>query len=269
MAEGTWRQEIYWPNPVLRPFFQYYKCIQTGERSQRPCPFLVLPDGVAHILFHLYKQEREGKTIYKSKLSIVGPRSIYKEINRQNRELTLIFSFKAAAAFSFLTFPLKEITDRSLPLADVMGPLALEWKSMMTNLAMKGEATAAVKLLEDRLTDWVLNRQLRYAHPLLQRSLYRLDQADKPYTIAELAADQGVSTRYLHRLFTNQLGIGGKRFCQIQRVKQTLRKARAGWAYGWSALANDTGYYDQSHMIDEFQTLLGASPAALLDSFRK
>lgn len=78
MAAGTWRQEIYWPNPVLRPFFQYYK-----------------------------------------------------EINRQNRELTLIFSFKAAAAFSFLTFPLKEITDRSLPLADVLGPLVLEWKSMI------------------------------------------------------------------------------------------------------------------------------------------
>lgn len=269
MREGTWHQKIYWPNSVLHPFFQHYRSIQASERLQRSYPFLVLPDGAVHILFHLYRQTREGKTIYKSNLSIVGPRSVYKEINRQNRELTLIFSFKAAAAFSFLPFPLKEITDRSFPLVDVMGELVLEWKSSMTDLAIKGEVAAAIKLLEGYLTDWVLNRPLRYSHPVLQSSLSVLAHTGKNYTIAELAAHHGVSTRYLHRLFTIQLGMGAKRFCQIQRVKKTLRKAQAGWNYGWAGLANDNGYYDQSHMIDEFQALLGASPAVLLESLRK
>ncbi len=64
------------------------------------------------------------------------------------------------------------------------------------------------------------------------------------------------------------LGIGAKRFCQIQRVKKTLRQAQTGWDYGWAGLANNNGYYDQSHMIDEFQSLLGASPGALIDKLR-
>ena len=261
--------ERYQPKPILQPFFQNYRSIQAKQTWKRPSPFLVFPDGAAHILFHLYKQTRAGETIYKSNLSLVGPRSIYKEINRQNRELTLIFSFKAAAAFSFLTFPLKEITDRSVPLVDIMGGLALEWKSAMTDLVIKGEIAAAVKLLEEGLTDWVLKKPLRYAHPVLQRSLCLLDSEHKPYTIAELAAQQGVSTRYLHQLFTIQLGIGAKRFCQIQRVKKTLRQAQAGWSYGWADLANDNGYYDQSHMIDEFQSLLGTSPGALIGTLSK
>ena len=32
----------------------------------------------------------------------------------------------------------------------------------------------------------------------------------------------------------------------------------------WSAVAVEAGYYDQAHMIDEFQRLVGATPAAFV-----
>jgi AraC-like DNA-binding protein len=43
-------------------------------------------------------------------------------------------------------------------------------------------------------------------------------------------------------------------------VIERARAVPAGEAINWSALALDVGYYDQSHLVDEFKELTGVSP---------
>ena len=262
--QADWQNKNFLPSPYLIPYFQAYRSVVGKGYSNKRLPFTIFPDGRAHILFHLFIQKNQQQGLFRSRLSVVGPRSIFKEINRQNRLLTLIFSFRPGGAFSFFPFPIKEIADLVVGLEDIWGKGARECCAGMSEQVLMGELDAAVRTLESYLLSRISDRStLPMVHPIVERSVERLKK-DARVSVASLAASHGISTRYLHQLFTAQVGIGVKRFCRIQRVMSTLRQANLGWKYGWADLAFTQGYYDQSHMIDEFQSLLGGSPEQMI-----
>lgn len=261
-----WQDQTFQPTPLMRPYFLAYRSIVGKGCTEKMLPFTIFPDGKAHILFHLFIDNNQQQGALRSRLAVVGPRSIFKEINRQNRLLTLIFSFRPGGAFSFFSFPLKEIADIAVGLEDIWGASASQCCQRMAEKVLKGELDAAVVTLETYLLKELDNkRNLRPLHPIIIKSLVRLEK-DPGISIATLAATYGISTRYLHQLFTAQIGIGAKRFGRIQRAMRTLTQAKLGWAYGWADLALSQGYYDQSHMIDEFQALLGDSPQKMVQA---
>ncbi len=259
-----WQNRNFTPNPSLAPYFLGYRSVMGTGYTSRAQPFIIFPDGRAHILFHLFIDSRQQQGKLRSRLVIVGPRSIFKEINRQNRLLTLIFSFRPIGAFPFFSFPIKEIADISVGLEEIWGKGAEECREHMMNKVLEGELDAAVHALEAYLLKQIGNRSRpRLVHRIVRKSVDWLEQ-DPGISVASLAAAHGISTRYLHQLFAAQVGVGAKRFCRIKRALSTLAEARKGWEYGWADLALTQGYYDQSHMIDEFQSLLGASPQKMV-----
>jgi hypothetical protein len=52
-----------------------------------------------------------------------------------------------------------------------------------------------------------------------------------------------------------------KQFARISRVRRVL--ARAGQER-WASLAEEAGFFDQAHMIGDFRSLMGVTPAAFL-----
>ncbi len=261
---AKWQDQRFRPEPSLRPYFTTYRSLVGKGYTNKALPFTIFPDGRAHILFHLFIDNNQQQGNFKSRLAIVGPRSIFKEINRQNRLLTLIFSFRPGGAFAFFSFPLKEVADIAVGLEDVWGGEIEDCRERMMEKVLTGELDTAVQVLEAYLIKKLEGRSdLRLLHPVILKSLRRLEK-DPGISVAALATNYGISTRYLHQLFTTQVGIGAKRFCRIQRAMRTLIQARRGWEYGWADLALTQGYYDQSHMIDEFQSLLGDSPQKMI-----
>lgn len=252
------------PRPELRPYFTQYRSIVGRSYTEKSRPFTIFPDGKSHLLYHLFLNPDQPEGTFNTRFSLVGPRSVFQEINRRHRLLTLIFSFRPSGAYSFFSFPMREIADLSVNLVDLWGSKAKECQEEITRWVLLGELDAAVQATERYLLRQLdLIQRLRIPHPILRQSLEVLQQQPR-ISIGALANKYGISTRYLHQLFTRQIGINAKRFCRIQRAKNTLEKAQAGWSYGWADLAIASGYYDQSHMIDEFQSLLGASPAQML-----
>jgi AraC-like DNA-binding protein len=76
-----------------------------------------------------------------------------------------------------------------------------------------------------------------------------------------------VSRQHLARRFAAHVGVSPKTLCRVARMKEVLRiagNARAGWA----AVAADLGYYDQSHLVAEFRSLTGLTPARWAASLR-
>ena len=82
-------------------------------------------------------------------------------------------------------------------------------------------------------------------------------------TIDRLANSAGISSRQLERRFLTDVGLGPKLFCRILRFQEVFR-AVAGNPAGWAALAVDCGYYDQAHLIRDFQEFAHQTPAVLL-----
>jgi AraC-like DNA-binding protein len=82
--------------------------------------------------------------------------------------------------------------------------------------------------------------------------------------IEELAGTLGVSRQHLALQFRERVGLNAKTFAMVCRFRQAsaaLRELHAA-PVDWAALAGACGYYDQSHLIHEFQQFAGETPQA-------
>ncbi len=84
------------------------------------------------------------------------------------------------------------------------------------------------------------------------------------WPVSRLAAAVGLSERQLRRRFEAAVGYGPKRLGRIFRFQRLLDLLHAAHPpVHWAELAVETGYVDQSHMINECRTLAGVPPSAL------
>jgi len=82
--------------------------------------------------------------------------------------------------------------------------------------------------------------------------------------MGELAHQAGLSVRHFTRLFLQQTGVSPKRFARIVRFQAALENKALSARKSWTEIAVDLGYYDQMHMIHDFEQLAGASPKQML-----
>lgn len=79
--------------------------------------------------------------------------------------------------------------------------------------------------------------------------------------VAELARRYGRTTRQVERIFEGQVGLNPKLFARVARLRSALALSASKEVPDWSGIAIDAGYFDQSHMIRDFRSLTGETPA--------
>ncbi|MEV5820536.1 AraC family transcriptional regulator [Micromonospora haikouensis] len=92
------------------------------------------------------------------------------------------------------------------------------------------------------------------------RSVLRVD---------DLARRHGTTTRRLQRLFLDHVGVGPKWVIRRYRIQEAIEHAAGGGPVDWAAVAADLGYADQAHLIREFATATGVTPAAYARSLNR
>jgi AraC-like DNA-binding protein len=87
-----------------------------------------------------------------------------------------------------------------------------------------------------------------------------------PVTVGDLAAEAGCSVSQLQREFRKELGVNPARYLQDIRVgysRHLLKTTRLTMV----AIANECGFYDQSHFSRIFKSATGISPASYRTKF--
>jgi AraC-like DNA-binding protein len=85
-------------------------------------------------------------------------------------------------------------------------------------------------------------------------------------TLEQLAAAAGVSRHRLTRLFRAAYGLPPHRFQLAQRIRVARRLLERGVAVG--EVAQQTGFFDQSHLHRHFRRTLGMTPRRYADAVR-
>jgi AraC-like DNA-binding protein len=81
-------------------------------------------------------------------------------------------------------------------------------------------------------------------------------------TVADLAREEGIGERRLHRRCLAAFGYGPKTLARVLRMERALRLARGGLPL--AEVAARAGYADQAHLTREVKALTGSPPGALL-----
>jgi AraC-like DNA-binding protein len=157
-----------------------------------------------------------------------------------------------------------ELSSRTMPLEALWGPASAQ--RLREQLAEAPDARAAGGVLEAAVMARMAGGKVAGAVPaFLPIALEKLQAAN----VGTVARELGISERHLRRVLHDVLGLGPKTYARLKRFEQAVRAAQSGEDINWSAIAADAGYYDQAHLIADFQAMAGCTPRSLLAELRE
>ncbi|WFC43515.1 AraC family transcriptional regulator [Pseudoxanthomonas sp. SE1] len=157
-----------------------------------------------------------------------------------------------------------ELMGRTVPIEDLWGHARAQ--RLRAQLAEAPDMDTAGGLLEAAVAKRMAGGKVAGAMPaFLPIALEKLQVA----SVGTVARELGVSERHLRRVLHEVLGVGPKTYARLKRFEQAVRAAQSGEDINWSAIAADAGYYDQAHLIADFQAMAGCTPRRLLAELRE
>lgn len=232
---------------LLCPHPQFEACFLVSNQERKLSPTAILPDLSAHILIH-------GLDNGQFRMRLIGPRSKGFFINHQNRHTTFILRFHALTFAPLLPFPVGELRDRGIDLQEIIDNKTID---------------ESLEKLEERDFNGLLQVFLQLHSPekkhtpLMATFLKNSSNSTGNFKVGQLASQLGISTRYLRKVCDQKLGLSPKAIQKIQRFSNSLFYKNSTPDISPAQIAVQAGYYDQSHMIAEYQEFLDRTPGQI------
>lgn len=238
------------PNAALSGIVDRY-FVLINEVSGHDSSSYILPDNSAHLIFYLFEYDSRVVPTW----TVIGPRSTHQIINRKNRLFTFVCTFKPGGIRQFINVPVNEIRDLPVNSSELVrnyDPVLFE---QLTRDAMRFDIVGFIKHLETFLCSSVAS-----THPVVRVFFEKL--SNEGCALKGVSKELGYSDRQLRNLIQSNIGHSPKMVQQIERFARSLRLRKSN--DNWASIAHSSGYYDQSHMIGDYQKLVGMSPERLL-----
>jgi AraC-like DNA-binding protein len=259
---GHWSVSVWQPDPRLA---EIVASMWFGEGKTAYQCDRILPSGQSQLLINLgppqYRVEPGPPEVRVPFVDVwysglhQGP--IDTEAPHGNALLGVAFS--ARGTFPWLGERMDGLSNRIIALADALGDGALALRERLLNT---GSLEARFKVVERWLIARLKPRNI--VHPAVRWAVDRIAATGGKLSIEELAVQTGFTRKYLGNLFQQQVGVSPKSLARVHRFRGALDMLnRANGEVPWVALAEQCGFYDQSHLINEFQRFTGFSPVEL------
>lgn len=242
---------------------RYIECFWTiSGQAVDAKPGRVTPDGAVEIVLSFADPLRLGRgdepLATQPRRVVIG--QLEQSLANQNlgRADYLGIQFRPTGIFAFLRFPQHELTGRIISLTDLAPALDRELASRLGEIASPAQR---IQTLEQIL--------LRYFHAstqphhVIEAAVQAMQEAQGNISISALMAQFDLSGRQIERLFQQYVGLSPKSFSRILRFKHVMCLAEQGRIGNWAELALIAGYYDQAHLVRDFQQFAGESPTQL------
>lgn len=253
----------YVPHPALRPYVRYYWSLGLDAPTEVSGRQRFLAEGVevSFILggtLSITSGDRAPFTVRGACLSgpMTGPMTL-----QHTGALDLLgVCFRPGGAHPFLSCTAGEVVDACAGVDDLLGSAGLRLTDRVLNSATPSERVEA-------LDAFFLGRlgSARRDDVGIWKALGLVEARGGCISVDELSRLTGLSTRQLERKFRECIGITPKQLCRSLRFKKVFEWLARYPAEQWACLALACGYYDQSHMINDFKRFTGASPAAFFE----
>jgi len=247
------------PRNPLREFIDYLWLLQDSEAPRRE---RILPSGTIELVVNLDEaeiriQNPESPDRYRrfSGAVVSGTYSCPFVCDATQHKSMLGVHFRPGGAFPFLGILPSEVTGAHANLADLWGRPALDLRERLCLAATARERFS--------ITEQILMSRLRFSrssHAAVVTALNILGPSGSGASVRDVAREVGLSHRRLVEVFRREVGLAPKLLGRILRFQRVRSLAEAHPPRGWAQLASMCGYFDQSHLINDFQEFSGLSP---------
>jgi AraC-like DNA-binding protein len=161
------------------------------------------------------------------------------------------------AAGAFLRVPMHALRDRMLPADDLRVA-----KELLRDASNGESADERMRLLRCAIERHAL--MLAAPAPAAVVMTSQLMRGPSTPGIRAMADGIGLTTRRVQAIFAEHVGLSPKALSRIARLQRALAYARSRPHRPLSAVAHDSGYYDQAHFIRDCRDIAGETPSHVL-----
>ncbi|MFZ5542704.1 MAG: helix-turn-helix domain-containing protein [Pseudomonadota bacterium] len=219
----------------------------------------VLPDGAVHLVFNLGDAPSANGAPGLA-LEAVGASSAPAVLRLRGRLEGLSLTLRPGAAAALLGLPAGEISHAAVPLDALWRGEAAR---LLEQMAAARDDDARAALLQA-----ALQRRLQQAdataHLAAMQAARLIAASAGRRPLREVAQAIGVGERRLQQLFHAHVGLSPRAYGRLARLHACLRALREQPDPAWPELALQAGFYDQSHLVNEFRSLCGLTPTLFL-----
>lgn len=240
----------YQPDPKLSHCID---CFWSYTSSGKPkgSANIIIPDNRSDILVDFTLRKKPVS-------SFIGPMT--RPVKSLKSDLIGI-RFNPGYSYALFGIPMSEFTDISVCLKEF-------WRDAER---LEEEVSKGQNIIQRirALQDMFLNCK-NISIPIEGRFIYaqrKMDENSEYFSIEALSLELDMSRQHLRRLFQKYIGINPVQYMRICRIKKVIEHIRLQNEHiSFSRLAQDFGYYDQSHMIADFKEFTLSPPS---EYFRK
>jgi AraC-like DNA-binding protein len=198
------------------------------------------------------------------------PRAFFSGQNTGNYQLALTDTigmfgvvFHPTAFATLFRISVKGTVDQRIPLDDILGLEGKHW----TQRVFEAENTIQrVNIVESFLLQKIWLSKLH--DNVVDKAARLIGNRNGMLSVQELLCEIGSSRRQLERKFQEKVGVSPKFYARIRRfayVSYRLMYQKASW----QQIAYESGYFDHSHFIKDFQFFNHKNPGAYLLSHKE
>jgi AraC-like DNA-binding protein len=236
------------------------RSIAYNEASLPPALERIMPTAGVDLMLNLY--EDEFRTYHGDDLGDVrrvpgailgGPHSRSTVIDTMEMRRSVAVMFETGAGRAMFGVPMSEARNTLVPLDAVWGRAASTLRERVLDAETpEGKVRVVEHVLLEQRSDRLPERAIGCAAAALACGA----------SVSEVTDHTGMSSTRFVRLFRQQIGLTPKRFARVQRLQRLLRGLGPRTDVDWARAAVKHGFYDQSHLVNDFHELTGITPTA-------
>lgn len=235
------------PHPHLRPYIAHYTISFPNPDSAADAKLTIIPDASGCLTFI------QRRTI-ESACWGAATRTVMVDASPDAAEVYLFVEFLPGGHRRLTGLHQPDLLDQRVPLALVAPALDAGVRRLM-------ETVPNVDTLVHGLDSLFLTCLAKCGD--LPSSLAGLN-ALPAATVHEIACGSCYSRRQLDRIFREGVGMSPKMYLRILRINRCVKLLRPGALL--TQIAQEAGYFDQSHFIRDFKAVCGVTPGIYLQN---
>ncbi len=242
------------PSPVLRDFVSHYYFWEEVH-SKDNTHHLIVPEHVTSLAFATYVEDHEASSsLHQVRAFNLQPHRFEVMEGLTMRSLTVDFFPWGAIKLLSQDETKETVTSIQFDAGFQKLSLALE------HLLKMGKLSEAVEILED----WLIRRLGLIAPDITPAISAAKDiiESKGQIKIETLAETVGLSRRQLERGFGQDIGFTPKLLSRLIRFEAATFELQKSTTPDLAQIAFELGFYDQSHLIKEFQVFGQITPLA-------
>lgn len=250
--------QTFEPDEALSPLIKCYWTLE-GPKEKTPEKQTIVPDGCMELIFHygdLYRQYADnGHSLTQPRCFAIGQLTRPLEIEPTGETGIFSVRFHPGGFLPFTSIPLRELENKAVPLEKVF---AQDGKGIEQMILEAKTTSQRIELLEQFFLNRLKDRKT--IDRTIKATVGTILTAYGQLSVDEISKRTNIHRRQLERKFRVAIGLSPKQLSKTIRLQAALSILLAKKFTSLTALAYETGYYDQAHFIKDFKELTGFTP---------